>query len=279
MVKVVLWDDLHLEFHTQVPTWKNPGGDVLLLAGDICLAEHLYMNPGAGIDSMIQKGFYAANAILYRRFFDHVSKEFPHVIYVMGNHEHYNSRWDRTEQVLRDECARYPNITLLEQQKLVIDDVVFLGATIWTDFNNHDPLTEFTVRDCMNDYRLIEEKNGAKYHKLRTATTLATHTQTVKWLDMMLSEDKRKTVVVGHHAPSKLSINAKYQNQSLMNGAYVSSLEHLMMDRDHLKLWVHGHLHDKVDYTVFDTRVISNPHGYPHEIGNSVYDSGLILDV
>lgn len=278
-MKIAIWSDLHLEFRESFPHWKNPGADVLVLAGDICVADHLYSNPTAGLDNLIQKGWYAANAILYRRFFDHVSKEFPIVLYVMGNHEHYKGRWDRTESILRDECSRYDNIHLLEQQKMVIGDTTFLGCSLWTDFNDGDPLTEFSAKDMMNDYKTITENNNGRYHKLRPSTTLAKHRETVRWLDHMLSEDKSKTVVIGHHAPSRQSIHPKYASDFIMNGAFCSNLEWLMFDRDHIPLWIHGHVHDRHDYMIGDTRIVCNPRGYPGESAELDFDPALVIEV
>lgn len=278
-MKICLWSDLHLEFQDKAPDWKNPGADVLILAGDICVADNLYSNPTAGLDDLIQNGWYAKDAIRYRRFFEHVSREFKTVLYVMGNHEHYKGRWDRTESVLRQECARHSNVHLLEQDKMVIDGVVFLGASLWSDFNNGDPLTMLSVKDMMNDYRSITERNGEQYHKLRPQTTLSKHRETVQWLNHMLGEDKRPTVVIGHHAPSRQSIHEKYQGQFHMNGAFASDLEHLMMDREHIKLWVHGHVHDRHDYMVDNARVLCNPHGYPGEASVLGFDPALMVKI
>ena len=32
------------------------------------------------------------------------------------------------------------------------------------------------------------------------------------------------------------------------------------------KLWIHGHSHDRCDYSLGKTRVVANPMGYPKEI-------------
>jgi Icc-related predicted phosphoesterase len=275
-MKLQVISDLHLEFQG-VPAIENTGSNILILGGDICLAEHLYRNPTAGLDNKIQNGWYANDAIRYREFFKYCSSEWRDVLYVMGNHEHYSGRWNRTEEILREELVRYPNIKLLEQNKMVIDDVVFLGASLWTDMNNQDPITIHAVRDMMSDYRAITEINGSNYHKLRPITTVQKHVETVSWLKMMLGEDKRKTVVVTHHAPSRMSVHPKYQSQTLMNGAFVSGLENIMLDNDHLVLWTHGHVHDPWDYFIGNTRVFCNPHGYPGEILK--WDPNKILEI
>jgi len=278
-MKIKIWSDLHLEFQDGYPQWTNNGADVLILAGDICVAEDLYSNPTAGLDDLIQNGWNANDAIRYRRFFEHVSREFPIVLYVMGNHEHYKGRWDRTESILREECARYGNIHLLEQNKMVIDDVVFLGCSLWTDLNGYDPLTEIAAKDLMNDYRRITQKSGEHYHKLAPRTTAMKHRESVQWLDMMLNEDKRKTVVIGHHAPSRQSIHPRYAHDTVMNGAFCSNLDWIMMDRDNIPVWIHGHVHDKHDYVINNTRIICNPRGYPGEHSVLDFDPDLLVRI
>lgn len=276
MKTISLWSDLHLEFQQEVPVWRNPGTDILILSGDICVAEHLYRNPTAE-PGVLMKGSYAADAMRYRRFFEHVCREWPTVVYVIGNHEHYAGRWDRTANILRDEFAHLANLHILDDNKLVIDDIVFLGASLWTSLNNGDPLTLLNIKSVMNDYARITEKQNGEYHKLAPATTFRKHKNTVNWLNDQLSDDARATVVVTHHAPSLSSIHPRYANQYVLNSAFVSDLDWIMQQHGHIKLWTHGHVHDRFDYIVNQTRVVCNPNGYPGE--QSGFDPGLILKV
>jgi Icc-related predicted phosphoesterase len=71
------------------------------------------------------------------------------------------------------------------------------------------------------------------------------------------------TVVVTHHAPSARSVNPKYEGDYL-NPAFASEI--LGADGVDAPLWIHGHMHDAVDYTVGKTRVVCNPRGYPGEV-------------
>ena len=64
--------------------------------------------------------------------------EAKHILYVPGNHEYYGADIDRTRKQLAEECARY-GITLLDTDAIVIDDVHFIGATLWTDFLRNGP--------------------------------------------------------------------------------------------------------------------------------------------
>ena len=284
-MKIQVVSDLHLEFNLDLEV-KNAGADVLVLSGDICVAEHLYRNPlfitnpdGSLVDvsTMINNGRYADNARRYREFFHKLSLEFDTVLYVMGNHEHYSGKWDRTEEVLRNELSVYPNIHLLEQNKHVIDDVVFLGASLWTDFNRRDPITLHAMKDWMSDYHAITETEGQSYRKLRPETTLKKNVETVQWLNYMLLGDQRKTVVLGHHTPSRRSIHPRYAAQTVMNGAFCNDLDGMIEQHDHLVLWTHGHVHNAWDYQIGNTRVVCNPYGYPDE--EKEYDPDFVVEI
>jgi Icc-related predicted phosphoesterase len=72
----------------------------------------------------------------------------------------------------------------------------------------------------------------------------------------------QKFVVVGHHAPSKLSTHARYRHDTLMNGAYSTSLDEYIIDHPQIKLWTHGHTHEDFDYMLGSTRIVCNPRGY-----------------
>jgi hypothetical protein len=80
--------------------------------------------------------------------------------------------------------------------------------------------------------------------------------------DVCAGLPNEKIVVVGHHAPSKLSTKPKYQNDTMMNGAYSSDLSEFILDRPMIKVWTHGHTHDKFDYMIGSTRIVCNPRGY-----------------
>jgi hypothetical protein len=71
-----------------------------------------------------------------------------------------------------------------------------------------------------------------------------------------------KVVVIGHHTPSRQSCHPRYADDELMNGGYHNSYEEYIMDHPQIKLWTHGHTHERYDYMIGDTRIICNPRGY-----------------
>ena len=267
-MKIALASDLHLEFQ-DINLKNTEGAEVLILSGDIMVAEDLHNHPEMdyGMYSNVNiadLGRRQQTALRFRDFLKRVSFQFPHVIYIAGNHEFYHGKWKASLQYLRDECAKFPNVYFLERDVKVINEVSFIGATLWTDCNNGDPLTLHALADMMNDYRIIRNDEHG-YSKLRPAHTMYRHQQTLAYLKAILPDMKDKKVVfVGHHAPSAMSTHDRYKHNvhSLMNGGYRSDLSELILDHPEIVLWTHGHMHDPFDYMIGTTRVVCNPRGY-----------------
>lgn len=263
-MRIALASDLHLEFQ-DIDLKNTENANVLILSGDIMIAEDLHnhkpIDPNAPVVHA-DLGRRQSTAQRFREFLKRCSDEFPHVVYVAGNHEFYHGRWKASLDHLREECKVFPNVYFLERDVKVIDDVTFLGATLWSDMNKGDPLTLHAIGDMMNDFRIIRNDEHG-YTKLRPAHAMYRHQQTVAWLKVVLQDMKgRNVVVVGHHAPSKQSTHPKYQNDQLMNGGYSSDLTEFILDHPQIKLWTHGHTHDPFDYMVGTTRIACNPRGY-----------------
>jgi len=45
-----------------------------------------------------------------------------------------------------------------------------------------------------------------------------------------------------------------------------------------VRLWIHGHINHRSDYTIGKTRVLANPRGYPTKPRED-FDPGLIVEV
>jgi Icc-related predicted phosphoesterase len=284
-MKITLASDLHLEFSDCYDLKNENNADVLILGGDIMIAEDLHDHPH--VPSIYEYGSFAElgrkqkRVQTFRDFLTRMSNLFPHVVYVAGNHEFYHGKWVKGIQYLRDECAKFPNVHFLERDSVKIDDVTFIGGTLWTDMNKHDPLTLHAVRDMMNDFRII--KNDEKgYTNLKPADTVIRHRETLAYIKTVIAEKHdEKFVVVGHHSPSHQSVHPQYAHETLMNGAYHSDLSEFILDHPQIKLWTHGHTHHCFDYMVGETRVVCNPRGYQSDgYGeNTGWNPNIILEV
>lgn len=261
-MKFQIVSDLHLEFNLNVSI-PNTGADVLCLVGDTCLARHLrrYL-----IDKHLNNAEDQENANRYFEFFDHISKQFDRVIYIIGNHEHYSGRWDDTANWIREALAPWPNITLLDNNWIDLGNIRVIGTTLWTNLNQQDPLTMLSIKNMMNDYHAITIKNGNAYHKLRPIDTVLANEKAVQTIKTGSEQWAGDIVVLGHHPPSRISIHPKYSDQKIMNDAYCNNLDEYIISQPNIKLWCCGHVHHRHWYYLGSTLVVCNPYGYPNEI-------------
>jgi len=238
-MKIALASDVHLEFGP-ISFQNTENAEVLILSGDICIAKDFGKK--------------------FEKFFAECSERFPHVVYVMGNHEHYDGDYQLTENLLREGLEKFKNIHFLELGTIDIGEFTFIGSTIWTDMNKNDPNTLWHVGRVMNDFRIV--RNG-EFKRLTPEFVYNTHVKTIDYIKHVIKNDEQKKyVVVGHHAPSKLSVKPRYHGDHLTNGAYSSDLSEFILDHPQIKLWTHGHTHDVFDYMIGETRVLCNPRGY-----------------
>ena len=254
-MNIKVLSDLHLEFGD-----FNPGsGEVLVLAGDICTAVD-FAEPK---DDELNKRF--------RNFFKHIGENYDKVFYVMGNHEHYHNSLYHTPLMLKEVIPA--NCTLLDNSSEYYKGMHFVGATMWSDFCNQTPAMLETCRGRMNDYQLIWDR---EQNKLQPETVLNEFDNSVTWLNQVLPTLRGPVTVVSHHAPSFKSIEASYRSSDV-RGAYASDLTNLIEFNPNIKYWFHGHIHGNNDYTVGNTRVISNPRGYAGKGENPNFNPELSL--
>jgi Icc-related predicted phosphoesterase len=245
---------LHIlsDIHTEFAEFSSPdtGADVVILAGDI----------GVGLDGI-----------------EWAASQFPKdpVIYVPGNHEYYGHDITLIDELVKQSPS---NIHVLNNDKVVLNGVQFLGSTLWTDFKLHGEGEAWFARQRAK--RLIEDftsiRNGGRRFTPEDSAEL--HEASKTWL---LSELKRrfdgKTVVVTHHLPARSSVAKQYANDPL-NPAFASRLEDAI-EKYRPELWIHGHTHVPCDYEIFDTRVVCNPRGYPGEGQRRNFNAALVIVV
>ena len=278
-MKIAICSDVHLEFG-DINLQNTEDAQVLILSGDIMVTKDL----GAPDPHNFLEG---ARSTRFVDFFKRCSFQFPHVIYVMGNHEHYHGDYATSASKIRSMLAAnsLDNVRLLDKEMLDIGDSHrFVGGTLWTDMNGEDEATMEHVSRRMNDFQICEnsaemvnyrtfdvEDTEHKAVKFRTRpATLSPrhvvedHKAMLKFIDEVYTDTPPwiTMVVVGHHAPSKGSEHPRYKHDQLMNGAYNSRLEDFILARPGIKLWTHGHTHEDFDYMIGSTRVVCNPRGY-----------------
>jgi predicted phosphodiesterase len=269
-VKIAIASDLHLEFG-DLDIQNTDNADVLILSGDICVAADLDMRDRR----QTELGFARRRSEMFHEFFERCATNFPHVIYVMGNHEYYHSDFATALSEMRRKLAYLTNLYILEREVKVIDDVTFIGGTLWTDMNNLDSLTLYHMRTMMNDFRVItnsttpvnfrtqEGEFKTRVGKFMPEDAVEEHVKMKQYIQNVVEGNhSTKYVVVGHHSPSRQSTHEMYAHDTVMNGGYSSDMDEFIEDHPQIRLWTHGHTHHPFDYVIGETRVVCNPRGY-----------------
>ena len=270
-MKVALASDVHLEFGP-ISLENTENADVLILSGDICVAKDILNRDDNGI-------LEGSRSNTIHTFFQECCQRFPHVVYIMGNHEHYHGDYANTITTLRNRLGYVVNLHILDKEMVQLGGVSFIGGTLWTDMNKEDSITLLHMKGMMNDFRCVDnsknvvsfktfdENNNVEFKtraaKFTPEDAVVDHRAMLEYIRLMIEgKFDQKFVVVGHHSPSKISTKPQYEDEKIMNGGYSSDLSEFILDHPQIKLWTHGHTHHKFDYMIGSTRIVCNPRGY-----------------
>lgn len=194
------------------------------------------------------------------------------VIYIAGNHEYYGADFGALQAQLAA-ATRGSNVHYLENGRVDIDGVRFLGTTLWTDFNNADESVMRQAQLSINDY--LQIRHGAD--SFTPDRALAVHRSARAWLAVELAAPwPGRTVVVTHHAPTPRSWRGPADSN--YRYAYCSDLAPLAAGAD-VPLWIHGHTHWTVDYVWDGVRVVCNPRGYHGLQWVDGFDPSRIIEI
>jgi len=255
-MKLHILSDLHLEFSGGEMDHSAPEGtDVVILPGDI----------QPGVEGLI----WAAETF-------GSSMGMP-VIFTPGNHEYWGDRDLLVHNDIMRSTAEGLGIHFLLNDEVVIDDVRFLGCTLWTDLNllGDQPLAIVRAMTDTKDYQQIYYTAD---QRLQPFHTVEEHKTSLNFLTESLNTPfDGKTVVVTHHAPSEQSCLPKFHHHNA-NYCYASNLDRFV-EAMAPELWCHGHMHQNQDYLIGTTRVICNPRGYDEYEPNPDFDPQLVVDI
>ncbi|MFO7740375.1 MAG: metallophosphoesterase, partial [Desulfatiglandaceae bacterium] len=210
-MKIQILSDLHCEFEAITPMstyqqarWirmTETPADVLIAAGD----TH---TKGRG------------PAVLAERFGN------KKIIAVAGNHEYYGQTYPHHLSKIQRNAELFDNVHFLENQAVEIEDVVFVGCSLWTNLKLWEsgpfaglyskPETIREIENGMNDYSRIKYFDGHRHRKLTPNDLVKVYLDSVRWLREQFEIHRgRKIVVITHMAPSFQSVPESYQQDVL----------------------------------------------------------------
>jgi len=256
-MKIAFVSDIHLE----VSDFNNPlpEADVLLLGGDICVIHDL---------RYIFKGYSRYERCL--KFFKSVSDKYKTVIYIPGNHEYWESDYINVQGIFNSFCTEnnINNIIFNEKGVIQIEDIKFVYATLWTDFNKQRSMV--AARGLMNDYFYIKHNNES----LTPETIYHIHEDHKNHiLENVKNHDK--VLVLTHHAPNHNSVIEDYSSNPLNHCYYCTDMDDIILDNEQIFLWIHGHTHEDVEYEIGNTVVTTNCRGY-YQCADTVFKIKVI---
>lgn len=227
--------DIHLDSSNISRIEKS--GDVLVVAGDVSYEDGL----------------------LFDFFERKVPIDIP-VLFVPGNHE-YECREVSTHS-FKPLLASLSHVHVLENEAIELNDVLFVGSTLWSDFEGAgvELFSEaMASAQLINDFKTLR-CNGQRWTPQGMAQ--ASKQAQVLVSGLLRGSTARRKVLITHYAPHRGSVADVYKKNGRVgpDSAYwVNHLPELLALCD---VCIHGHVHDSFDYKVGSTRVVCNPRGY-----------------
>lgn len=253
--------DLHIDVSKfDLPELDTDKQSVLVVAGDLC---------EMGFGTFPWEGW----------FFKHCPR-FKAVVFVLGNHESYGGEWGKALENVKGTAGKIPNLHVLNNDFVAIDDVVFVGTTFWTDCDNGNPMTYMRLKMGMSDYSQILKLTPQMGHE-ENKKAVAFLKKFSEEFDQF-SKPGDRLVVVTHHPPTRQAEDPKYQ-ASPIAGGFTSDLDEVVYEVE-ADLWLYGHVHQAKDFKLFGTRMLNNSRGYhsPRVFGqgeDTGFNPKLVIEV
>jgi DNA repair exonuclease SbcCD nuclease subunit len=196
----------------------------------------------------------------YVDFLKECSLAYKHVLVISGNHEYYNTEGYHIsfiDEGIAGLCAQFANVHYLNNKNMVIDDVNFIGSTLWSHLPEDK---KHEVAAMYNDYNYIYCEERVRLHPDYTNKMFA---ENIAFIEKAISEGLAKglkNVVLTHHTPSFKHTDPKHED-SLFRFGLSTELTHAF-DGRFIKYWACGHTHvnfDDVD--INGTKMICNQFG------------------
>ncbi len=196
-----------------------------------------------------------------KQYLDILCANYPHVLYVAGNHDYYGTSFREGDVRFRELDELNENFHFIEQEIFTLDGKTFAGCSLWFK----EDAKSFMYERWMNDFRMVHDFKPAVYDRNEESVEFLRH-----------DVPKGTDVVVTHHMPSWRSVHKKYEGDAC-NRFFLCDIDDIILDIQP-KYWVHGHTHMPCQYDLGNTRVVCNLRGYPLERRDKPY-SPVIVEI
>lgn len=253
--------DLHVEFWTHKPKFNfiKPSAPILVLLGDTCCV---------GSDEDFST---------FKRFINEYIDKFEHIIFISGNHEYYYNKPKKNiqpnkyntmewcDKKLKLFAKNNPKLHYLNNNTMTLNSgkkkYLIIGSVLWSWI----PIAQRKkIQNRMNDYSYIyvQDKKTNIIRNITSDEIVSLHIKNRNYIKNQIKSAKKigmDVIVFTHHKPY-LKNNYKVDSYDC---AYESDLTDLF--EKNVILWCYGHTHIKDNVKIKNTRLISNPKGYPYQ--------------
>lgn len=235
--------DLHIEYKNDENLnpldFITPKADILILAGDI-------------------GSLYKYKQL--KHFLEHICPYFKATIFVPGNHEFYLQDGYKPQSLENLTIQLYAlqnnikNLYILQQSSIAINDILFVGCTLWSKCLINIPRYIVRIPDINTLSYIQKHDSDVSYLK-----------KIITWNNSMKKNGNgvKKLVVITHHCPTE-KVLAPNTKKDKFKSLYVSDLEYLI-NKENVHTWICGHIHQNFDFTLNGTRIVGNQKGKPKD--------------
>lgn len=255
---------MKLQYCSDLHTEHMSPSQVRKLADDLCSAV-----PDAAILILAGDIGTTSNDNLCL-FLDSIEKRYETILYVLGNHEYYSSfnyygtNGNEKKSDLFSLLSTYPNIKLLDNDVVEIEDITIAGTTLW--FDVFHPLAVSTP-SWLNDFRYIP--GGWSFLREQQL-------EAELFMRNLLVRNTSVDVLVTHHGVTP-RVHPKWKDNPT-NIFFYSDITEFIKYMN-IRYVIHGHQHDNHSYSIttnngLEAIVSTNSKGYPNER----HSNGFVVD-
>lgn len=196
-------------------------------------------------------------------------KKFPRnkpVLFLLGNHERYGHDYNDIQE--ESKTWSEDNIVVLNPGCCVIDNVNFVGATLWSDAilsgYKYDP---YYIERSISDFHVIRDNN----QMFSVKRMQEIYEQEVQYIKDSIRSDM-KNVILTHFMMSQQCIDLKYLGSNL-NSYFCNDLDYILNEnKDNILYWGYGHTHARntIIHKESEIPMICHARGYPLELDTYV---------
>lgn len=277
-IKIRVYSDIHLDWYTTYvekkgedafwypPELPDDKETILCLSGDLWIGTR-----------WIEWGEFS--------WIGKVAPRFKQVLVVLGNHDYW-PQGDLTIQNGGDKCNAmlqdrgFYNVKVLDCDTFMVDNFMFIGATLWTDMKRSDPLIMQRMAGYMNYDGKISFSTGdnGAWERYTSARWVQTHDKHKRYIELVAKQNlDKKIIVLTHHVPLPKLCDPRY-NYNDSDYYYQSDLSDLILDNENIVAWCYGHTHYQKEtafpsYAEQSCLMINNAVGYTDEAAE---EDGLV---